>query len=44
MNIEAVRLAKYFMWHQIHAGATSHPHKAISRAIQTTTMEYQNIT
>ena len=44
MNIEADRLAKYCLWYKIHAGATHHPHKAISGAIQTTTMEYHNIT
>ena len=44
MNIEAYRLAKYCMWHQIHAGETHHPHKSIPEAIQYITIEYHNIT
>ena len=44
MNIEVDRIAKYFLWRQIHAGATNNPHKSISGAIQPTTMEYHNIT
>ena len=44
INIEAYWLAKDYLWRQIHAGATHQTHKAISRAIQPTTMKYQNST
>ena len=43
MNIEVDRLAKDYLWHQIHAGATHQPHEAIPGAIQPTTMEYHNV-
>ena len=43
INIWEDRLAKYWLWSQIHAGATHQPHKDISGAIQPTTMEYHNI-
>ena len=39
MNIEADRIDKDFLWRQIHAEATYNPYKAISGAIQPTTME-----
>ena len=44
MNIEANRLTKDFLWHQIHAGETHNLYKSISGAIQPTTTEYHNIT
>ena len=44
MNIEANRLTKDFLWHQINAGETHHLYKSISGAIQPTTTEYHNIT
>ena len=43
MNIEADRLTKYYLRRQIRAGATNHPHEAISGDIQPTTMEYHNV-
>ena len=44
MNIEVYRLAKYCMGRKIHARATHHPHKSISRYIQPRTMDYHNTT
>ena len=38
VNIEVGRLTKHCQWRQIHPGATHHSHKAISGAIQPTTM------
>ena len=38
INIEADRLSKYFLWGQIHAGATHQAHTAICGAIQPKTI------
>ena len=43
INIETDIIAKDYLWHQIHAGATHQPHGAISVAIQPTTMKYHNV-